>query len=59
MLEASKGIVAAFQVQTKGRPVVVKIIGNQQEEAWAMLELMPDVYVIRVVETETAVSTTV
>ena len=55
MLEAAKGILAALQVQTEGRPVVVKILGNQQEEAWALLEGQPNVYVVRVVQTETAV----
>jgi hypothetical protein len=34
----------------------VKILGNQQEEAWAMLETALNVYVIRVVQTEDAVS---
>jgi succinyl-CoA synthetase beta subunit len=56
MLEASKGIVAALQTIQGNRPLVVKILGNQQEEAWAMLETMPNVHVIRVVQTEDAVS---
>ena len=55
MLEAAKGILATLQVQAEGRPVVVKILGNQQEEAWALLEGQPNVYVVRVVQTETAV----
>jgi len=37
------------------RPVVVKVIGNQQEEAWELLEGQPNVYVVRVVQTEDAV----
>jgi succinyl-CoA synthetase beta subunit len=57
MLEASKGVVAALQTIPGERPLVVKILGNQQEEAWAMLETMPNVHVIRVVQTEDAVST--
>jgi succinyl-CoA synthetase beta subunit len=56
MLEASKGIVAALQTIPGERPLVVKILGNQQEEAWAMLETVPNVHVIRVVQTEDAVS---
>jgi len=36
---------------------VVKILGNQQEEAWALLETVLNVHVIRVVQTEDAVST--
>jgi succinyl-CoA synthetase beta subunit len=56
MLEASKGIVAALQTISGKRPLVVKILGNQQEEAWAMLEKVPNVHVIRVVQTEDAVA---
>ena len=56
MLEASKGIVAALQTIPGKRPLVVKILGNQQEEAWAMLEKVPNVHVIRVVQTEDAVA---
>jgi succinyl-CoA synthetase beta subunit len=56
MLEAAKGIVAALQSIPGNRPVVVKILGNQQEEAWALLEPEPNVHVIRVIQTEEAVS---
>jgi succinyl-CoA synthetase beta subunit len=56
MLEASKGIVAALQTIPGNRPLVVKILGNQQEDAWAMLETVPNVHVIRVVQTEDAVA---
>jgi len=56
MLEASKGIVAALKNINGNRPIVVKILGNQQEEAWAMLEPEPNVHVIRVVQTEAAVA---
>ena len=56
ILEASKGIVAALQTIPGKRPLVVKILGNQQEEAWTMLEKVPNVHVIRVVQTEDAVA---
>jgi succinyl-CoA synthetase beta subunit len=56
MLEASKGVVAALRTIPGNRPLVVKIMGNQQEEAWAMLESVPNVHVIRVVQTEVAVA---
>jgi succinyl-CoA synthetase beta subunit len=56
MLEAAKGIVAALQTLPANRPLVVKILGNQQEEAWAMLETVPNVHVVREVQTEAAVS---
>jgi succinyl-CoA synthetase beta subunit len=56
MLEAAKGIMAALQNIEGDRPVVVKILGNQQEEAWAMLEPEPNVHVIDVIQTETAVA---
>ncbi len=56
MLEASQGIVAALQAIPGQRPLVVKILGNQQEEAWAMLETVPNVHIIRVVQTEDAVA---
>lgn len=55
MLEAAKGICAALENISGNRPIVVKILGNQQEEAWAMLETLPNVHIIRVVQTETAV----
>jgi succinyl-CoA synthetase beta subunit len=55
MLEAAKGIQAALKNMPPSRPIVVKILGNQQDEAWALLETEPDVHVVRVVQTETAV----
>lgn len=55
MLEAAKGILAALKTMPGDRPVVVKVLGNQQEEAWALLEAQPNVHVIRVVQTEAAV----
>lgn len=56
MLEAAKGIRNALPNIDGNRPVVVKILGNQQEEAWEMLEPEPNVHVIRVVQTEQAVN---
>jgi succinyl-CoA synthetase beta subunit len=56
MLEAAKGILAALENVEGERPVVVKILGNQQDEAWALLEPEPNVHVIRVVQTEAAVT---
>lgn len=55
MLEAAKGIVAALENIEGDRPIVVKILGNQQEEAWATLDGLPNIHVIQVVQTETAV----
>ena len=55
MLEAAKGIEAGVLKNTKHCPIVVKVLGNQQEEAWALLEKLPDVHVVKVVQTETAV----
>jgi succinyl-CoA synthetase beta subunit len=56
MLEAAKGIVAALKNIEGERPVVAKIIGNEQEEAWALLKPEPQVHVVRVVQTEAAVA---
>jgi len=55
MLEAAKGILAAKENLPDNRPIVVKILGNQQEEAWAMLASEPDVHTVCVVQTEAAV----
>jgi succinyl-CoA synthetase beta subunit len=55
MLEAAKGIIAALENLPADRPVVVKILGNQQEEAWELLEPLSNVHVIRQVQTEIAV----
>jgi succinyl-CoA synthetase beta subunit len=55
MLEAARGISRALELVPNHCPVVVKIIGNQQEEAWALLETLPNVHVVRVVQTEAAV----
>lgn len=55
MVEAARGIVEALKNIPGNRPIVVKIIGNQQEEAWQMLKTQPNVYIIQVVQTESAV----
>lgn len=55
MLEAAKGIIGALENIPGNRPLVVKVLGNQQEEAWELLEPVPNVHVIRQVQTETAV----
>lgn len=55
MLEAAKGIAGALDKNANHRPIAVKIIGNQQEEAWSLLETQPDVHIIRVVQSEAAV----
>jgi succinyl-CoA synthetase beta subunit len=55
MLEAAKGILAAKENFSDNRPIVVKIIGNQQEEAWAMLESAPGIHIVCDFPTEAAV----
>jgi succinyl-CoA synthetase beta subunit len=55
MLEAAKGIRAAKENLADNRPIVVKILGNQQEEAWAMLASVPGIHTVCVVQTEAAV----
>lgn len=56
MVEAAKGIIEALKNIPSNRPIVVKIIGNQQEEAWQMLKTQPNVFVIQAVQTECAVA---
>ncbi len=56
MVEAAKGILAALENIPGNRPIVVKIIGNQQEEAWQMLKDQPNIHIIQVVQTEAAVA---
>ena len=55
MLEAAQGILAAKENLADNRPIVVKILGNQQEEAWAMLASVPGIHTVCVVQTEAAV----
>jgi succinyl-CoA synthetase beta subunit len=56
MLDAAQGIAAALEKCGYERPVVVKILGNQQEEAWAFLEKLPNVHVFKDVQSEKAVA---
>lgn len=54
MVEAAKGVVEGVKANAKGIPIVVKLLGNQQEEAWAILEAA-GVPVVKSVHTEEAV----
>jgi len=54
MVEAAKGVVEGIKANTKAIPIVVKLLGNQQEEAWAILE-KAGIPVIKSVHTEEAV----
>ncbi|MDR0239816.1 MAG: acetate--CoA ligase family protein [Deltaproteobacteria bacterium] len=56
MLDAAQGIAAALEKCGHERPVVTKILGNQQEEAWALLETLPNVHVCKDVQSEKAVA---
>ena len=53
MVEAAQGIVAALQDMPVRKPIVVKLVGNRQEEAWAILE-GAGVPVVKTVRTEEA-----
>lgn len=55
MKEAANGIAKAIEETGEKRHIVAKILGNQQEEAWDILSKIPNVHVIRVFQTETAV----
>ena len=55
MPEAAQGILEAKENLPDDHPIVVKIIGNQQEEAWALLESEPGIHTVCVVQTEAAV----
>ncbi|MDR1778002.1 MAG: acetate--CoA ligase family protein [Desulfovibrio sp.] len=56
MLDAAQGIASALEHCGHDRPVVVKILGNQQEEAWALLEKLENVHVFKDVQSEKAVA---
>ena len=56
MLDAALGIEAACEKMADKKPVVVKIRGNQQEEAWEVLEKIPQVEVVKGIRTEDAVT---
>ncbi len=53
MVEAALGIVDALVAMPRRKPLVVKLLGNRQEEAWAILEA-EGVPVVKVVQTENA-----
>ncbi len=57
MLEAAKGVVAAGEKNERGLPFAVKILGNQQEEAWSAIEAarFPFVRMVKTPHTEEAV----
>ena len=55
MLEAARGIVNAVRDFNLNKPLVVKLLGNQQEEAWRLLE-GAGVTVVKSVYTEEAAS---
>ncbi len=57
MKEAANGIARALAETGDKRIIVAKILGNQQEEAWDILSVIPNVHVIKVFQTETAVDT--
>jgi succinyl-CoA synthetase beta subunit len=53
MVEAALGIVDALQSMPVRKPLVVKLLGNRQEEAWSILEA-EGIPVVKVVRTEDA-----
>jgi len=54
MPAAAKGIVKAYEKLRPKIPILVKVIGNQQEEAWGMLE-SAGIPVVKEIQTEVAV----
>lgn len=54
MVEAAGGVIDGLTGNSKGIPVVVKLLGNQQEEAWAILE-GARIPTVKTVSTEEAV----
>jgi len=55
MPSAAKGILRALEKLRPGIPILVKLVGNQQEEAWGILE-RAGVPVVRDIQTEKAVA---
>ncbi len=53
MVEAALGIVDALKEMPRRKPIVVKLLGNREQEAWAILEA-ENVAVAKVVRTEEA-----
>lgn len=54
MVEAAMGVISGLKNCDMAIPVVVKLLGNQQEEAWSILE-SADIPVVKSVSTEKAV----
>jgi len=53
MVEAARGIIEAVRDLKIKKPLVVKLLGNQQEEAWRLLE-GAGIAVVKTVRTEEA-----
>jgi len=56
MVEAAKGVASFVREKQLGMPVVVKVRGNQEEEAWRILE-EAGVTVVKSMRTEIAIQT--
>ena len=56
MIEAAKGVASFVREKQLGMPVVVKVRGNQEEEAWRILE-EAGVTVVKSMRTEIAIQT--
>jgi len=54
MVEAARGLIAAVMEKNPEIPIVVKLFGNEQEEAWRLLETA-GIPTVRGIETEAAV----
>ena len=54
MVEAAKGVIDGIVENTGNIPVVVKLLGNQQEDAWKILEAA-HIPIVKTVHTEKAV----
>jgi len=54
MLEAARGIIEAIEDLKIKKPLVVKVLGNDQEEAWSLLE-RAGITVVKTGHTEAAV----
>ena len=54
MPAAAKGIVRAYERLRPKMPILVKLVGNQQEEAWSILE-SAGIPVVKEIQTEVAV----
>jgi len=54
MPDAAKGIVKAYEKLRPKTPILVKVIGNQQEKAWSILE-SAGILVVKEIQTEVAV----